>query len=130
MGKIVSIAIVGTSLFVLIRATKPEYALPIGIGTGVALLMVLMEPATCMLQALQTLGTKFGVSDDYQRALLKMTGIAYMAQFASDVCRDHGASSAAEKVELGGRICVLTCALPAAVALLESGVAMMNEAVP
>ena len=130
MEKLVLAALIGTGLCLLLRSANPEFAFPVGIGTGLVLLWMLVEQGTGLLAGIQTTAVRFGISEPYQKALLKMVVIAYMAQFTADLCRDHQASSIAEKVELGGRICVLTCALPAVVALLENGIAVLSEGIP
>lgn len=127
MEKLLLVAWIGVTLTVLLRSLRPEYALPIGAVTGALLLLLSLEEATGLFSTLQRLGTVYGVSDVYITALLKMIGIAYLTQFGVNLCRDFGQSATAGKLELGGRICVLSCAVPAVVSLLEMGLGLLNE---
>ena len=52
--------------------------------------------------------------------MLRALGIALVAQFAADTCREAGLSAAATAVELCGRVLALAQALPLLRALLGS----------
>ena len=43
---------------------------------------------------------------------LKTMGIAYVTQFAAELCRDSGQSSIASKIELGGKVIIVTLSMP------------------
>jgi stage III sporulation protein AD len=45
-------------------------------------------------------------------ALLKIIGIAYIAEFGTQVCRDAGENALAFKVELAGKVMILILAVP------------------
>ena len=47
-------------------------------------------------------------------------GIAYIAEFGAQVCKDAGEGSIAAKIELAAKILVVVLALPIIVAILES----------
>ena len=51
--------------------------------------------------------------------LALVIGVAYLAQFASDLCRDAGEGAVAGKVELAGRVLILALCLPVFAAILE-----------
>lgn len=52
--------------------------------------------------------------------LLRVLGIALVAQFAADTCKEAGLSAAATAVELCGRVLALLQALPLLQSLLGS----------
>jgi stage III sporulation protein AD len=52
--------------------------------------------------------------------VLKIMGIAYIAEFGAQVCRDAGEGSTATKIEFAAKILVMVLALPIIVAILES----------
>ena len=130
MEKLLLIALIGITLTTLVRALRPEYAIPLGIVTCGLLLLLALEMGTGLLQTIHRIGTVYGVSEVYVAALLKMIGIAYLTQFGANLCRDFQQSAVAAKLELGGRICVLTCAAPAVITLLETGLSLLNGVVP
>ena len=51
--------------------------------------------------------------------LLKVCGVSLMMDFSAQTCRDAGEEGLAVKVEMGGRVILLTLALPFMQALLQ-----------
>ena len=60
------------------------------------------------------------VKEAYLKILLKIVGIAYIADFAASICRDAGYSAVAGQIELTGKISVLTVSTPIVLALLNT----------
>ena len=56
----------------------------------------------------------------YLNTLLKIMGIAYLAEFGSQICRDAGEGVIAGKVEFAGKLLILVMALPLLAAVLET----------
>ena len=63
---------------------------------------------------------KYGLDPEGIKAVTKVIGIAYIAQFSADTCRDCGESSLAGKVELTGRLMMITAAIPLVVSTVEA----------
>jgi stage III sporulation protein AD len=55
----------------------------------------------------------------YITTILKVIGIAYLADFGAQLCKDAGESAIAAKIELGGKILILLLAIPILTALME-----------
>lgn len=55
----------------------------------------------------------------YVETILKIIGIAYIAEFASQITKDAGQGTIASKIELGGKIVILAMAVPILTALIE-----------
>lgn len=118
-------ALLATSVVLLIRSYRPEIALQVSIIAGVMLLVYLVTQVSGVLDSLRALAERYGLSMSYIGILVRIIGIAYLAQFAGEICKDAGESAMASKVELGGRIMILAAALPAAVSLLELVASML-----
>ena len=56
----------------------------------------------------------------YFSTVLKVVGIAYLAGFGAEVCRDAGERATAGKLELAGKVIILITALPVLIAVLET----------
>jgi stage III sporulation protein AD len=56
----------------------------------------------------------------YLTTILKIIGIAYIAEFGSQICKDAGEGSIAAKIEFAAKVLVMVLALPIIVAVLES----------
>lgn len=60
-----------------------------------------------------------GVGDGYFAVVLKVIGIAYLTQFGAQLCADAGEGTVAAKIELAGKILMMTAAAPVLIGLLE-----------
>ena len=52
--------------------------------------------------------------------LLKITGISILTEYAVSICKDSGESSIATKIDLGGKIIVISMSIPVISTALES----------
>ena len=72
----------------------------------------------------------YGVSTAVLSAVLKIIGLSYLTDFGVGLAKDAGQTVIASNLELGGRILILSCTLPSAIALLETGMTLLKEAIP
>ena len=56
----------------------------------------------------------------YLTTLLKITGVTYIAEFASGICKDAGYGSIANQIEIFGKLSILAMSMPIVLALLEA----------
>lgn len=56
----------------------------------------------------------------YLQILLKVMGIAYIAEFGAQICRDAGEGTIAGKIEFAGKIFIVILAVPLISQVLES----------
>lgn len=56
----------------------------------------------------------------YFKILLKIIGITYVAEFASDLCKDAGYATIAGQIQMFGKLTVLAAGIPVLTALLET----------
>ena len=59
------------------------------------------------------------VKQEYLWAILKMLGIAYVAEFASTICKDSGYSSIGGQIEMFARLSIVVLSLPGLSYLLD-----------
>ena len=67
----------------------------------------------------ENIAEESGIDTAYVKIVIKIIGVAYICQFASDICKDAGESSIAGKIELGGKIVIITMSMPIIYGLLE-----------
>lgn len=109
---IAGIAVTACAIAVLLKKYHGEYSLMIGLAAGLLIFFMIIskiQPAFSEINSLMN-GTK--VDSKYTLILFKCLGVCFIAQIASDACRDAGESAIAEKVELAGKFTVLLIALP------------------
>ena len=118
--QIVALALIATFLAVLLREQKPVYAMFVGTVAGVIIFLRLMGYLAAVIQYITEITLQANISMIYLNTLLKIMGIAYLAEFGSQICRDAGEGVIAGKVEFAGKLLILVMALPLLTAVLET----------
>ena len=119
MAQIVATGLIGTVLCVLLKKQSPEISLLIAVATGVFIFISLCDKLGILLTLLEETAQKAGVSEGYFAIVLKVTGIAYLAQFGRQLCIDAGETSIAGKIELAGKIMMMIVSAPVLLSLLD-----------
>lgn len=118
--KVIGIAFVSVIVISLIKNYRPEFAIYASIIAGAIILFLVVRELTPIVSMLQNLSDKMGVSSKFFGILLKITGIAYLTEFGANVCRDSGESAVASKVELAGKVLIISLSIPILLALSET----------
>jgi len=117
--KVVGIAFAAVVASLLLRTYRPELTAQIAVAAGALLLILTMDELRSMSAFLNALFERTGIETAYLSVLLKILGIAYLAQFAADLCRDAGEGAVAGKVEFTGRVMILALCLPVLASIFE-----------
>jgi stage III sporulation protein AD len=118
--QVVGLAIVSVVLLLVIRQQRPEVAVLLGLAVGLAVFLMVAQRLAAVLDFLRDLASRAKVDSLYLNTILKIVGIAYMAEIGTQVCHDAGENSVASKVELAGKILILVLAMPIVMAILET----------
>ena len=117
--KIVGIGLTALIIIILLKQYKPEFTIYISLLTGVLILILVMDKLTGIINLLQTLITKTSINSTFLTLLIKITGIAFLSEFAVSICKDSGESAIASKVEIGTKIIIISMSIPIISSLLE-----------
>ena len=118
--QIVGLALIGAILAVILRQQKPELALMLSIGVGVLLFLAVIGQISAVFNTLRDLASRANISMVYIGTILKIVGVAYIADFGAQICRDSGEGALASKVEFAAKILVLVMAVPIVIAVLQA----------
>ena len=110
--KITAVGIIGTVLAVTVKAYKKEFALFIGVGTGMVILYLLIDSLVKIKNLFGAMITEAGINGEYVGIMVKVIIIAYICEFAVQFCNDAEEKAIGTKIELAGRILILTASLP------------------
>ncbi len=117
--QIVAIAIVATVLSVLIKHQKPEIGIYISLVTGIVVFIFVVAKLQSVIEILNQLANKINIDDIYLSTILKIVGIAYIAEFGAQVCKDAGEGVIASKIEFAGKVLIMVMAVPILVSLMD-----------
>lgn len=72
------------------------------------------------MDTLQAIQDSLPLNVAYLQTLMKIIGITYIAEFASDLCKDAGYQTIAGQIQIFGKLTVLAVSMPILSALLEA----------
>lgn len=117
--KIIGIALIALIIIVMLKQYRPEYAIFISIMTGILILLLVMDRLTGIINLIQSIQDKFSINTQFIALLIKITGIAFLSEFAVSICKDSGEAAIASKIELGSKIIIISMSIPIISSLLE-----------
>ncbi len=117
--QIVGIGIIATILSVILRQQKPEFALQVSIVTGLIIFIFVISKLNYVIEVLNNLAKRIDMDLLYFTTILKVIGVAYIAEFGAQIARDAGEGAIASKVELAGKILIMVLAVPVLTSLLD-----------
>ena len=69
---------------------------------------------------LTSLSNKTAINNEFLVLLIKITGIAFLTEFAVSVCKDSGETAIASKMDMGGKVIIVSMSIPIIASLLET----------
>ena len=120
---IVQIAVVGVMgalLAVQFKNGKSEYGIFISVVLSVFVFFCILRRVEVILSVIRKISQTIGIKSSYLILLLKMLGVAYVAEFASSICKDAGYQTIASQIEIFSKITILALSMPVLQALLET----------
>lgn len=117
--KIIGIALVALIIIVLLRQYRPEFTIYISLIAGALILLLVMDKLTGVINLLQSIANKTSINSTFLSLLIKITGIAFLSEFAVSICKDSGEAAIANKIEIGTKIIIIAMSIPIITSLLE-----------
>jgi len=118
--KIAGLGLVATILILIIKQQRPELAVQLSIVVGVSIFAMMLGKINSVITLMKQLATKSNISVLYMTTILKIIGVAYIAEFGAQICRDAGEGAIAAKIEFAAKVIVIVLAIPVIVAVFES----------
>lgn len=118
--KIAVLAVSGVLLALMLKQAKPEYSTLISMAACICIFIYLMSKLQTVLGYLGQLEALVHVDGVYLNMVLKMLGITYITQFASDICKDAGYSAVSSQIELFAKVSIIFLSFPILMALVQT----------
>jgi stage III sporulation protein AD len=123
--QIVGLGLLATVLALIIKEQKPLFAFLLTVFTGLVIFMFLIGKIHTIIELLQNLTIQSNINPIYLKTILKIIGIAYIAEFGAQIVRDSGQEAVAAKIELSGKILIMVMAVPIITVIVESVIQLM-----
>ncbi|SEF82001.1 stage III sporulation protein AD [Caloramator fervidus] len=117
--KVVAIALIASIIILFVEKDKPEYAVHLSIATGLVIFFMMISKLTVVIQAIQQIAIKANIDYTYLNIVFKIIGIAYIASFGIEICKDSGQNSIASKIEFAGKVLIVLLSLPIMLAVID-----------
>ena len=117
--KIIGICFIALTSIIILKQYKPEFALYISLISGIIIIFLVFDKLGNIINLLKNISSKSGVNSEFLKLLLKMTGIAFVTEFAINICKDSGEGAIASKIEIGSKIIIISMSIPIISNLLE-----------
>lgn len=123
--QVVGLALVTTILLLILRQQRPVMAVILSIVFSIVIFLFMMGKMASIINVMQELARRAQVNYFFMTTILKILGVAYLAEFAAAICQDAGEQAVAKKVEFAAKIIIAVLALPIMIAILESLMQLM-----
>ena len=117
--KIIWIGLIALIIIVMLKQYKPEFVIYVSLIAGTLILFIVVDKLTGIINLLQSLASKASINTEFLTLLIKITGIAFLSEFAVSICKDAGEVAIANKMEIGAKIIIISMSIPIISSLLE-----------
>ncbi|MGE1023791.1 stage III sporulation protein AD [Bacillus sp. GMs2/2] len=118
--QIVGLGLVATFLAAVLNQHKSSITSLFIVFVGSVMFLILIDQIHSILQMIERVANEAKVSNVYVETLLKIIGIAYIAEFGAQITKDAGQGAIASKIELAGKILILVMAIPILTVVIET----------
>lgn len=120
MVKIAILGIVAVLLAIQFKNEKSEYGIYISLVACIIIFGFGIKKLQIILETINKIQGYIVVNQTYIIILIKIIGITYTAEFASNLCKDAGHGAISNQIELVGKLTILSISMPILMALLET----------
>jgi len=117
--KISGFALIATIIIVLIKQERKEIGVTISILAAVMLAVYAILKLDDIVSLVFELVANAGINSKYLEIILKVVGIAYIIELSKDICIDSGETALASKVEMAGKIMIISMTIPIITGVVE-----------
>ena len=103
MIKVAVFGIVASLIAMKIKTIRPEIAVVIAVISSILLAMYGLKQMEEILTVFEMIRSYSKIPQSYFQILLKLIGISFICEFASNICKDAGQASIAKQIEFAGK---------------------------
>ncbi|MGN0294594.1 MAG: SpoIIIAC/SpoIIIAD family protein [Lachnospiraceae bacterium] len=120
MVQIILAGAAAAMLVLWVRPLKPEYGIFLSLGAVLLLIGAAVSQLDSILSLIRELMEYTGLDGVYFKILLKIMGLAWISQLASDICKEAGCAAISRQIDIYGKLLILSVSLPVVTALIDT----------
>ena len=113
-------AMIALIIIIILKQYRPEFVIYVSIIAGVIILILIMDKVSAIIDLLTSLSNKTVINNEFLVLLIKITGIAFLTEFSVSICKDSGETAIANKIDIGGKVLIISMSIPIIASLLET----------
>ncbi len=117
--KVIGFGIIAVSLIIILKQQKQEIALLCVVASSVIMLTFIFDDLKNVISLIDKLVVDSAIDSSFLKIILKVIGISYMVEFGKDICKDAGESAIANKIEMAGKVIIVSLSIPVIASLLD-----------
>lgn len=123
---VVLAAVIVVLIALKLREMGSGYGILMSIGACAMVMYFVISRFRQIAGYIDRLASYVSVDITYIDIILKMIGIAYICQFATDICKDAGYQAIASQVEMAGKISLILLSMPVLMSVIDLVVAIVE----
>ena len=123
--QIVIIGIITAILAITVKKQSPDMAVIISIAGSVLIFVTMLPMLSGVINILSSIENQISIDTAYVITVLKVIGVAYIAEFGAQICSDAGETSLASKIELSGKVIIMVLSAPIIISMLDMILAIL-----
>lgn len=112
--------VLGTLLAIQFKSQKPEYGIYMSVVISIFIFLSIVGRLEVIVDTIRQISSYIDMNASYIATMIKMLGVAYVAEFASGICKDAGYQTIAVQIEIFSKLTILVLSMPILLALLET----------
>lgn len=118
--KIVCGVFIGVLLAIKLKSLGNPLWVYLSIALSVFVLFYVVNRLSLIMDFLDGVMGDIGLESGYFEILIKIVGISYLCEFASNICKESGFLSVASQIEIGGKLTMLVMSMPILLAIVDT----------
>lgn len=114
------ISLIGVILHLILKGYKQEFSMLVLIVLSLMFGAWMIEIMTEMESRFLEISSYLEENKSFYKILFKIMGITYICEFTSGICKDAGASSVGNQIEIIGKMMVLLSGIPILISVIET----------
>lgn len=116
--QLVLLAVIGMLAALVCKKHQVDFSSVISIGICLFLMFFMVQAFDELVEFIQQIAGVLNL--EYIGILLKLIGIAYVCEFASDLCKDAGYQAISGQIEVAGRVAMMVITIPIMLAIVDT----------
>lgn len=123
--KVCTFCITAVILIVVLKEQNKVVATLISIVSGVIVMLYVVTNIDGIFSALNNIASVSSVESKYFALILKISGITYLIEFGKNLCTDAGETALGTKLEMAGKVMIVTLTIPILTEILNQIVGVL-----